>query len=67
MNRQATQFAIAFTLSLGLVVATICAVVAELFFDGRSELTLALVTALAAGNGQAIAFLFRTNNTPGSK
>jgi len=65
MTRTATQFCIALVLSLGLVIAAVCAVVAEVFFDGRSELTLALITALAAGNGQAVAFLFRVNGAQG--
>lgn len=67
MNRQVTQFAIALVLSLGLASATVAAVVAEVTGNGRSELTLALVAGLVAANSQAIAFLFRTNNTPGSQ
>jgi hypothetical protein len=63
MSKQLTQFAIALTLSIGLAAATLSAVVAEVFFDGQSELTLALVTGLVAANGQAVAFLFRTNNS----
>lgn len=67
MNRQVTQFAIALVLSLGLAAATVAAVVAEVTGNGRSELTLALVAGLVAANSQAIASLFRTNNTPGSQ
>lgn len=61
VNRQLTQFAIALTLSVFLGAATLVAVLAEAFFDGRSELTLALVTGLVGANGQAVAYLFRIN------
>jgi len=67
MNRQVTQFAIALCLSLFLGASTLAAVIAEVTGNGRLELTLALVTGLVASNGQAVAFLFRTNNTPGPK
>lgn len=63
MSRQLTQFAIALTLSIGLAASTLAAVIAELFFDGQSDLTLMLVGGLIGGNGQAVAFLFRTNNS----
>jgi hypothetical protein len=65
VNRQLTQFAIALTLSIGLALATVAAVVGEIWFDGRSELTLALVTGLVAANSQAVAFLFRLNGAGG--
>jgi len=67
MNRQVTQFAIALVLSLFLGAATLAAVVAEVTGNGRSELTLALVTGLVAANAQAVAFLFRINGQAGSQ
>ena len=67
MPRTTTQFAIALALSVGLGLSTLAAVVAEVLGEGRSELTLALVTGLVAANAQAVAFLFRTNNTAGPK
>jgi len=67
MNRQVTQFAIALVLSLFLGAATLAAVVAEVTGNGRSELTLALVTGLVAANTQAVAFLFRLNGQAGSQ
>ena len=67
MNRQATQFAIAVILSLFLGACTLAAVVAEVTDNGRSELTLALVTGLVAANSQAVAFLFRINGQPTSR
>ena len=66
MNRASTQFAIALTLSFFLGVSTLAAVVAEVTGNGESTLTLALVTGLVAANSAAVAFLFRTNNTPAS-
>ncbi|KKN36990.1 hypothetical protein LCGC14_0768010 [marine sediment metagenome] len=66
MQRSVTQFAIALLLSFFLGAATLAAVVAEVTNNGESTLTLALVTGLVAANSQAVAFLFRTNNTPAS-
>lgn len=65
MNQAMTQFAIALTLSMALGAATVAAVVAEVFFGGQSELAPALLTGLVGANGQAVAFLFRMNGSPG--
>lgn len=65
MNRSATQFAVAFLAVLFLGIATLAAVVGEVFYDSHSDLTFALVTGLVGSVGQAVAFLFRLNGTTG--
>lgn len=65
VNRSATQFAVAFLAVLFLGVATVAAVVGEIFYGKSSELTFALVTGLVGSVGQATAFLFRLNGSTG--
>lgn len=61
MNTSQTQFAVAVLGILILGIATVIAVAGEVFGDGRSELTFALVTALTGVTGGASAYLFRLN------
>ncbi|KKM24967.1 hypothetical protein LCGC14_1599770 [marine sediment metagenome] len=62
MQRSATQFVIALTLSLFLGAATLAAVIAEVTGKGESDLTMPLVIGLVGANAQAIAYLFRLEN-----
>ena len=62
MQRSATQFVIALTLSLFLGAATLAAVIAEVTGQGESQLTMPLVIGLVGANAQAIAYLFRLEN-----
>jgi len=61
VNTSQTQFAVAVLGILILGIATVIAVAGEVFGDGRSELTFALVTALTGVTGGASAYLFRLN------
>ena len=61
MNTSNTQFAVAVLGLLVLGIATVVAVAGEVFGNGRSELTFALVTALTGVTGGATAYLFRLN------
>lgn len=67
MTRQLTQFAVAIVGTIFLGIATLVAIVGELFFDGSSELTFALVTALTGLTGAAAAYLFRLNGESGGR
>jgi len=67
MNRARTQFIIATIAMICLGVATIAAVVGDVFFDRSSDLTLLLVGALTAVTGQATAYLFRLNGQAGNQ
>lgn len=62
MSTEGMQFWVAVVAVGFLGLATLVALVGEVFFDGRSELTFALVTALTAVTGAASAYLFRLNN-----
>ena len=67
MKRQGTQFVVA-VLGMGFLgTATLAAVVGEVFFNGSSELTFALVTALTGTTSAAAAYLFRLNGQSGSQ
>ena len=65
MNRQATQFVIAILFVIILGLATLVSIVGELWFDKSSQFTMLLVGGLLTGTGQAVAYLFRLNGTPG--
>ena len=65
MRRTTTQFAVALTGIFFLGLATIIVLVGEVFFDGSSELTFALVTALTGTTSGAAAYLFRLNGQSG--
>lgn len=65
MNRSIAQLVIAIIGMLALSVATLTVVVGEVFYDGSSELTFALVTALTGVTGAATAYFFRINGTSG--
>lgn len=65
MNRAKTQFAVA-VFGIGFLgFATLMALAGEIFFEGRSELTFALVTALTGTTSGATAYLFRLNGQSG--
>lgn len=61
MNRQATQFVIAIMGMLFLGAGTLAAVIGQVFYDGPTDLTFALVTALTGVTGASSAYLFRLN------
>lgn len=65
MNRQATQFVIAIMGMFFLGAATFAAVIGQVFYDGPTDLTFALVTALTGVTGASAAYLFRLNGTSG--
>ncbi len=65
MNGNRTQFAVAVLGIFFLGLATVIAVAGEALFNGRSELTFALVTALTGVTGASSAYLFRLNGKSG--
>ena len=65
MNRQATQFVIAVMGMFFLGAGTLVTIIGEVFYNGSSELTFALVTALTGVTGAATAYLFRLNGRNG--
>jgi hypothetical protein len=59
------QFAVALIGMLGLVAVTVAAVVGQVFFQGPTDLTFALVTALTGITSMAATYLFRNGNSAG--
>jgi len=67
MDRQLTQFALAFAAICFLGIATIIALIGEVFYDSRSELTVVLVTVLGTTVASSATYFFRINGSTGGK
>ena len=67
MDRQATQFALALAAIFFLGVCTIIALIGEVFYDSRSELTVVLVTTLGTITVSSATYFFRVNGSTGGK